>query len=574
MKRTAITLLLIAVAASAEAQSMYDALRYSENNYEGTARTMAMGNAFTALGGDLGSVNINPAGSAVARYSQVTITPGVAVSVSTAGGTSPDYFSKSYRTPMGRFNLPNIGFSVNFDTNMSYGIKNWSMGFTVNRTNTYQDDMFTKGLNSTTSFAGAMATFAAGINVNDLILANDGSYDPYYDSGIPFDVILAYESGIISDIYNDRGTEDVSDDWTTGLDYAGVTENYYEKDPSAGTGEIDIENIGLNGNTINQIYSRRITGYKYDYVFNWAANISDVVYIGANLGITSLSYNQEYYIKENSGGDASDYSLFQTQFNSLRYNNLYSATGVGVYGKFGILVTPGNGLRLGAAIQTPTATTIRERWSANASVTTYSDSYGNGDAETPESSYQYELRSPFRFNVGAAYTFGSFAVVSADYEMANYRGMYIHESKTNDNSNFDAVNSSIKERMGVSHMFRAGVEIKPFSSLAVRAGYGLTTSPEKLYNESGSLEYSHQLARKPLTAMTHRFAAGLGYSSSGSFFADLAVQATRYADEYIYPYDYYLLNGNDVVIDYSKNTPEILNRRWLVNILLTVGFRF
>ena len=125
MKRTAITLLLIAVAASAEAQSMYDALRYSENNYEGTARTMAMGNAFTALGGDLGSVNINPAGSAVARYSQVTITPGVAVSVSTAGGTSPDYFSKSYRTPMARFNLPNIGFSVNFDTNMSYGIKNW-----------------------------------------------------------------------------------------------------------------------------------------------------------------------------------------------------------------------------------------------------------------------------------------------------------------------------------------------------------------------------------------------------------------------------------------------------------------
>ena len=246
-----------------------------------------------------------------------------------------------------------------------------------------------------------------------------------------------------------------------------------------------------------------------------------------------------------------------------------------MYGKFGILVTPGNGLRLGAAIQTPTATTIRERWSANASMTTYSDSYGNGDAETPESSYQYELlRSPFRFNVGAAYTFGSFAVVSADYEMANYRGMYIHESETNDNSNFDAVNSSIKERMGVSHMFRAGVEIKPFSSLAVRAGYGLTTSPEKLYNESGSLEYSHQLARKPLTAMTHRFAAGLGYSSSGSFFADLAVQATRYADEYIYPYDYYLLNGNDVVIDYSKNTPEILNRRWLVNILLTVGFRF
>ena len=132
---------------------MYDALRFSENNYEGTARTMAMGNAFTALGGDLGSISINPAGSAVARYSQVTITPGVAISANTSGGTSPDYFQRNYRTPMGRFSMPNIGFTINFDTYRSSGIKN-----------------------STTTFAGALATLAAGIYSMDLELATDGSY--------------------------------------------------------------------------------------------------------------------------------------------------------------------------------------------------------------------------------------------------------------------------------------------------------------------------------------------------------------------------------------------------------------
>ena len=63
MKKTALILSLMTMAAGAgSAQTIYDALRYSESNYEGTARTLAMGNAFTALGGDLGAVTINPAG--------------------------------------------------------------------------------------------------------------------------------------------------------------------------------------------------------------------------------------------------------------------------------------------------------------------------------------------------------------------------------------------------------------------------------------------------------------------------------------------------------------------------------
>ena len=73
MKKTVISLLLGLSAAFGYAQTAYDALLFSENDYEGTARSVAMGNAFTALGGDLGSIGINPAGSAVAGYSQFTL---------------------------------------------------------------------------------------------------------------------------------------------------------------------------------------------------------------------------------------------------------------------------------------------------------------------------------------------------------------------------------------------------------------------------------------------------------------------------------------------------------------------
>ena len=47
-------------ALSAGAQTMYDAINYADYNYYGTARSAALGNAMTAVGGDLGSVGIRP----------------------------------------------------------------------------------------------------------------------------------------------------------------------------------------------------------------------------------------------------------------------------------------------------------------------------------------------------------------------------------------------------------------------------------------------------------------------------------------------------------------------------------
>ena len=114
MRKTAITFLLMLAAAASYAQSAYDGLLFSENNYEGTARSVAMGNAFTALGGDLGSITINPAGSAVAGYSQFTITPGLTFTASTAQGVSPftdgslPYFERKMKSSMTSFSLPNM----------------------------------------------------------------------------------------------------------------------------------------------------------------------------------------------------------------------------------------------------------------------------------------------------------------------------------------------------------------------------------------------------------------------------------------------------------------------------------
>ena len=548
MKKTAITLLLAGITASAGAQTMYDALNYSKSDYAGTARTVAMGNAFTALGGDLGAVTINPAGSAVARYSQVSVTPGVNISVNSATGTEASYgFEKNLRTSMARFTMPNFGFTINFDTHRTSGLKNWTLGFVANQAANWQDDLVAGGSNTRTSLAGSLASFANGYDVS--ALSADNAYDmiPVSD----WRAIAALQSRVIG----------LTPDTNISDEYLGVTENWSLVDNGDGTQHYE---FGLGG-AIDQTFGRRTLGNRYDYVINLGGNISDVVFIGANLGITSMRYSHEYYIRET----AQDSDLFQTQFNSLTYNYGYDASGVGVYGKFGIIAVPVNGLRIGAAIQTPTSTSITETWRLSAEQTSYAEDYQSGSADSPEGEYTYRLISPFRFNVGAAYTFGSIGLVSVDYEMCNYKSMKFRETDTNDNSGFATVNSDIRSNMGASHEVRAGVEIKPIPSLAIRAGYNFSTPaiPE-------DIEYENQYLWERTEGNTHSASFGLGYSSKGSFFADAAVRMTKYADTYIYPYDYYYLDGDQPMVDTSMPTPVILSRRTLWNVLLTIGFRF
>src|SRR3970282_3031623 len=57
-----------------QSQEIIAAVRYAQDNLSGTARFREMGGAFGALGGDLSSINVNPAGSAIFSNNQITLT--------------------------------------------------------------------------------------------------------------------------------------------------------------------------------------------------------------------------------------------------------------------------------------------------------------------------------------------------------------------------------------------------------------------------------------------------------------------------------------------------------------------
>lgn len=545
MRKTAFIILFALAAMSAQAQTAYDAFRFSERNYEGTARSVAMGNAFTALGGDLGSIGINPAGSAVAKYSQFTITPSLTVSTNTTHGVSPysdgylPYFEKQFKQTATHFAIPNFGMTFNWDTGRSSGLKNVTFGFVMNRVNDWNEDVFAKGRNSTTSFMGAMATEATEMGLLGSNLNMNNAYD--YD---PWKYVVGYQSGMISTFggYDDQ--------------FVGASELLQEN--NMGDTEIFL------GGPLDQSYGRRVRGGKNDYLINLGFNISDFLYIGANLGITSMNYTYDEYFKE-VAVDPDDFGIEfdngKAYFDRMKYKYSYGANTSGVYGKFGFILTPGLGLRIGAAIQTPTGTTVNEYWYYSGE-TTYTDNSFNGYADSPEGEDQYRFSEPWRANFGIAWTLGKFAVFSADYEMCNYSSMKFKRNGFDDGREyFIDLNDEIRSIYGKSQMFRAGVEIKPVDVLALRAGYGVTTSPEKFNLNGEQLDIP----------AAQNVSFGLGFISRKSFFADVACRYAFTSDEYFMPYNDYMFDADGNVTDFA---PEILNRKDAWKVLLTLGWRF
>lgn len=573
MKKT-IILSLVALAAgtiSAAAQNMYDAINFSRNDYLGTARTMALGNAVTAIGGDLGTVGINPAGSAVATYGQLTVTPGFTLS-SVSSAYSPEgesMYGPSARTTRSRLSMPNLGVSLVMNTGRRSGLKSFTFAVVYNQTAQYNYAASAYGANSRTSKMAEFASAASGIRED--ILANYNSFD---NSDVSWDVLTAYQAGM----FGSYGTDGR---------YVGVTEmispdGSYHYVPGA----------------LQQSSAITKSGHKNDLVFNFGFNVSDKFFFGFNLGTPAAEYRySEAFYETAIDMDAfpisfigSDGSETFTAFRNGTYAYNYTADIDGIYAKFGFIATPATGLRFGAAIQTPTAYTISERWQYAAS-TVFQNPQFNDSETSPQGEYTYCLRSPYVASFGAAYTFGGRGFISADYELTDYSVMRFSEQHPDylSGDRYMDLNEANRHFAGLSHALRVGGELRLSPEFSLRAGVSLLTSPERHWtnNEGSDVTAGDFLSDfnsykgnlKQLVSSryygdrTTSLSLGAGYSSPGSFFVDLAVKCTRYPDTVFSPYyDYDNYNAAGMMV--STKSPRITNTPTLWNAALTLGWRF
>ena len=91
-------------------QNINDALNYSSNSYQGTARFNSMSGAFGALGGDLSAIAINPASSAILNDGHFSLSFG---SDNKSGSASILNTTNDYNK--NNFTLNQIGGVINFE---------------------------------------------------------------------------------------------------------------------------------------------------------------------------------------------------------------------------------------------------------------------------------------------------------------------------------------------------------------------------------------------------------------------------------------------------------------------------
>ncbi len=432
MKRITIFIMaaMLGVITSLHAQNELDALRYSQRFYGSTARALSMGGAFTALGGDFASLGLNPAGIAVYRAGEFSITPVFNFQQSQAKymGTSSDEFKYS----MG---IDNLGFVGVARTGRESGLVSFNFGVGYNCYNNFNRNIIMKGYNEDTSMADYFLEYANGLYPKNL--------DPYWER-------LAFDTYVIDTI---------------------SFPNFYETWVPLGT---------------EHKQTRKYSGSMNEWTFNGGFNISNKMYIGAGLGIVSVYYSDRYNHSETDPNDFNDFSKFT-------YKRRIITNGTGLNFKIGAIFRPIELLRVGASLHFPTFYKLEDEENASMESWFDTGEYYSAVPTTSTGAKmgarlkEYAIHTPLRANLGAALIFGKLGLVTADYEYVDYTTMRLRE--TDGGYDFDVENELIKDAFRPVHNFRLGGELK-MNNLAFRGGYGLYLSPYESDQMNSNSNYS------------------------------------------------------------------------------------
>lgn len=545
MKRTLLCIsaaLLLSGAASAQSASYdtggvaidphsisaMDLFNLSQTQFNfGTARSAAMAGAFTSLGADMSSMSINPAGLGMYRHNEIAISPMMSFSHSK---TAAEPFEKGNSN---RFSVGNLGFVLKLRES-SRGVTAINLGFGYNRLADFNYRYSLASYGQSASIADTFARQLQRSGVQSNRLNSDqfrwGDLDPSL-----WGATLGYFTGLVSD--------------TTGT---------WNRDMIAPNAEV------------GQFATVASKGSIGEYVISLGMNINNKVYVGASLGIHSVSVRRKIYYGENYQYSAEPSLAYRMDY--FNYDQSTKISGAGINFKIGVIYRPIEGLRLGFAFHTPTYYSLTYKYSGGMtsdvkSIGPNPDGYTldrEGYIDPPfseetallvdDGSYSWEYTSPSRLLLGASYTIGSYAIVSVDYERDWYNGIRVKQSPYGKG----IYDNFVRDNFKGSNTLRIGAEVRIIPQIALRAGYGLWAS---------ALKDKSTIFSSPVIRRTDYVGAGVGFTLSKTVFLDLAYQyrhdrLTDYATFYYY---------NDVEEGSSPIYSTTLNRH---SAILTLGFRF
>jgi hypothetical protein len=439
MKKFILTFIGCIAISLSNAQDITDALRYSMDEIQGTARFRAMSGAFGALGGDMSAININPAGSAIFNQNHASLSLGLFNE-----DRDVSYFNGFNSSSDTNFDLNQIGAAFVFRNNYTNSPwKKFSLGFAYDRSANFNQDWLATGINPNTSI---------------------GDYFLEYAEGRRLDEISALEGESLSEAYNAIGSLYGFGNQQAFLGFEG-----YIIDPISDTDENTEYVSNINGSNFNQQYSLASRGYNGKLAFNFATSYEDKIYFGVNLNAHFINYERSTFLRESNSNTTSS-------VRNVNFGNDLLVTGGGFSFQLGAIAKITNEFRVGLSYNSPTWYRISEETSQFLSSTRIEEGSSINQIVSPNviNIYpEYRLQTPGKLTGSLAYVFGSKGLISFDYSLKDYSNIQFRPTS---DIFFSNLNNQISNTFDTAISYRIGGEYR-YKQLSFRGGYRFEESP-------------------------------------------------------------------------------------------------
>lgn len=411
-------------------QNDIDAIRYSQTYFGGTSRSKSMAGSFGALGADGSCMASNPAGIGLYKKGDINLSFGLRVfSVeATHNGTE----SKRYKV-----NVPFDGLTlVGAWTSKTQPDNHHALGLSCNQISNFNSNVSIEGRSNFKSIANDFLASANGKSLKNL----DNNF-----SG------MAYDNYLI-DLYD-----------TLTNQYCSLINTKYD---------------------LKQTKTIETSGRINEWCFNYAYGYKDKLYIGATLGIPSVSYNYNSVYKEEDDKDSMNVNTNTSPtyaylsegvggFKSMSYQETYKTTGTGYNLKLGIIYRAADFIRLGASFHTPTIYNLTDAYVYK--MTANYDEGGSFSTQNPPDNggrFNYQIITPMKMTGSIALLYKKLGALNIDYDVINYQQASLQSTP----QEFTDVNNTIRTKYNQTSNLRVGAEanLKP---LFVRLGYAMYGSP-------------------------------------------------------------------------------------------------
>ena len=452
MNRIIITIFFYLVSLSLISQNITDALNYTNNNIDGSARFSSMAGSFGALGGEISSISANPAGSAIFNDSYFSLSfasdkKSNDVNLLNANNTQ-DKSNLSMNQIGGVFVFNNIGAA-----------KKWKkivVGISYDQTNNNFNEFFVRDFTNSNS-------------IDSYFLANA--------QGLRLDQISAFDNETITDAYVDI--------WNTfGYPHQQAFLGYesWIKEPDSFEDNNTSYTSNIAPGTFNQTYYSISRGYNGKLTANIGAQYSEKIYLGLNVNGHFVDYDN-YNILEESNSNGQEGSLNVTDVN---FENRLSGFGSGFSIQLGAIAKLTDWLRLGVVYDSPVWYEITEE-TRQYLATRRIDQLGEEFTEVlnPNAINVYDaftIQTPSKITGSVAIVINKFGLINFDYSRKDYSSMEFRTIDGYEDTHFSDLNWAIYNNLTVANSYKIGGEIIS-NNMSYRAGYRIDGSPYSNQNQ-------------------------------------------------------------------------------------------